>query len=82
MDFPPLVIKASEIGRISVTVADKGYDNENNHILVREHMHALSIIPPRYQSVPLRRTYGRYRNQIRKEDILGYFTISVIKMRP
>jgi len=33
-DFPPLVIKASETLPISVTVADKGYDSENNHILV------------------------------------------------
>ena len=57
-DFPPLVIKASEILPISVTVADKGYDSENNHVLVREYIHALSIIPPRYQSVPLWRTYG------------------------
>jgi Transposase DDE domain len=49
-DFPPLVIKASEILPISVTVADKGYDSENNHVLVRrEYLHALSIIPsPRY----------------------------------
>ena len=71
-DFPPLVIKASEILPISVTVDDKGYDSENNHILVRKHMHALSIIPPRYQSVPLRRTYGRYRNQMKKR---GYSRI-------
>ena len=67
IDFPPLVIKASEILPISVTVADKGYDSENNHVLVREYMHALSIIPPpRYQSVPLRRTYGIYRKQMKK----------------
>ena len=65
-DFPLLVIKASEILPISVTVADKGYDSENNHVLVREYMHALSIIPPRYQSVPLWRTYGRYRKQMKK----------------
>ena len=65
-DFPLLVIKASEILPISVTVADKGYDSENNHVLVREYMHALSIIPPRYQSVPLWRTYGRYRKQMKR----------------
>ena len=30
-------------------------------------MHALSIIPPpRYQSVPLWRTYGRYRKQMKR----------------
>ena len=59
IDFPPLVIKASEILPISVTVADKGYDSEDNHVLVRDYVHALSIIPPRYQSVALWRTYGR-----------------------
>jgi hypothetical protein len=33
MDFPSLVIKASEILPISVTVADKGYDSENTTYL-------------------------------------------------
>ena len=40
--------------------------SENNHVLVREYLHALSIIPPRYQSVPLWRTYGRYRKQMKR----------------
>ena len=73
IDFPPLVIKASEILPISITVADKGYDSEHNHVLVREYVHTLSIIPPtRYQSVPLRRTYGIYRKQMKKR---GYSRI-------
>ena len=74
IDFPPLVIKASEILPISVAVADKGYDSEDNHVLVRrEYVHALSIIPPpRYQSVPLWRTYGIYRKQMKKR---GYSRI-------
>ena len=74
IDFLPLVIKASEILPISVTVADKGYDSEDNHVLVRrEYVHALSIIPPpRYQSVPLWRTYGIYRKQMKKR---GYSRI-------
>jgi hypothetical protein len=66
INFQPLIIRTSEILPISVTVADKGYDSENNHVIVREYMHALSIIPPRYQSVPLWRTYGRYRKQMKK----------------
>jgi hypothetical protein len=38
----------------SVVVADKeGYDSEDNHVLVRENYHALSIIPTRYKDVPL-----------------------------
>jgi hypothetical protein len=40
----------------SVVVADKeGYDSEeDNHVLVRENYHALSIIPTtRYKDVPI-----------------------------
>jgi hypothetical protein len=66
IDFPPLVIKASEILPISITVVDKGYDSEHNHVIVREYVHALSIIPPGYQSVPLWKTYGRYRKQMKR----------------
>jgi Transposase DDE domain len=66
IDFQPLVIRTSEVLPISITVADKGYDSEDNHVLVREYVHALSIIPPRYRSVPLWRTYGRYRKQMKR----------------
>jgi hypothetical protein len=50
---------------MSVVVGDKGYDSEEyNHVLVREKLHALSILPTRYKDVPTwRRTPGRYRKQ-------------------
>ncbi|MGA9845155.1 MAG: hypothetical protein WBQ25_22860 [Nitrososphaeraceae archaeon] len=44
IDFQPLIVKASEILPISITVADKGYDSEDNHVVVREHLRAFSII--------------------------------------
>ena len=44
-----------------VTADDKGYDSEDNHILVRDVLHAISVIPARYEHVPVRKTYGRYR---------------------
>jgi len=41
-DFRPLTTtKISEILPLSVVVADKGYDSEDNHVLVREELHAL-----------------------------------------
>ena len=43
VDFPLLLIKASKILPISITVADKGYDSEDDHVLVREYVHAFSI---------------------------------------
>jgi hypothetical protein len=36
-----------------VVTGDKGYDSEENHILVRELLHGFSIIPTRYERVPI-----------------------------
>jgi hypothetical protein len=54
---------------LSIVVGDKGYDSEDNHILVRgEKLHAFSIIPTRYEDVPIWRTYGRYRKQMKRSS--------------
>lgn len=67
VDFKPLVEKAAAIMPLSVLVADKGYDSsEDNHVLVRERHHGYSIIPPRYQDVPVWKTHGRYRKQLKR----------------
>ena len=44
---------------------DRGYDSEDNHLLVREDLHALSVIPARYEHVPIWRTHGKYRKQMK-----------------
>ena len=59
--FQPLITKTSEILPLSVVIGDKGYDSEDNHILVRDVLDAFSVIPTRYVHVPIRRTFGRYR---------------------
>lgn len=66
VDFKPLVERTSDIMPLSIVVADKGYDSEENHVFVRERLHAFSIIPPRYQDVPVWRTHGRYRKQLER----------------
>jgi hypothetical protein len=66
IDFKPLVEKAAGILPLSVVTADKGYDDEDNHVLVRERYHAYSVIPPRYQDVPVWRTHGRYRKLMKR----------------
>ena len=48
IDFRPLVIKISELVPLSVVTADKAYDSEDNHVLVRDIFHAFSVIPARY----------------------------------
>jgi hypothetical protein len=45
------MIKIAKTLPLSVVTADKGYDSEDNHVLVREMLHAFSVIPPRYQVV-------------------------------
>lgn len=66
VDFQPIITKTSDIKPLSVAVADKGYDSEENHVLVREHLKSYSIIPPRYQNVPIWKTHGRYRKQMKR----------------
>ena len=62
--FPTTYNKAVRISALSVVTADKAYDSEeDNHVLVRDILHAFSVIPPRYEQVPIRRTHGRYRNK-------------------
>ena len=65
VDFQPINNQYSHIKPLSVAVADKGYDSEENHVLVREHLNAYSIIPPRHQNVPIWKTHGRYRKQMK-----------------
>ena len=65
-DFRPLVKRYQKsFLQLSVVVvaADRGYDSEDNHLLVREFLHAFSIIPARYRHVPIWRTHGKYRKE-------------------
>jgi Transposase DDE domain len=57
IDFKPIVTRIAKINPLSVVVvADKGYDNEEDHILVREKLNRFSIIPSRYENVPIWKT--------------------------
>ena len=51
---------------VVVVAADRGYDSEDNHLLVREFLHAFSIIPARYVHVPIWRTHGKYRKEMKR----------------
>jgi len=65
IDFQPLITKTSEILPLSLVIGDKGYDSEDNHVLVRDILDGFSVIPARYEQVPIRRTHGRYRKQMK-----------------
>ena len=66
IDFRPIITKISNIIPLSVVTADKGYDSEENHVLVRDLLHGLSIIPTRYEHVPIWKTHGIYRKQMKR----------------
>ena len=66
IDFKPIITRIAEILPLSVVTADKGYDSEDNRLFVREGLHAFSVIPARYEHVPIWRTHGTYRKQIKR----------------
>jgi hypothetical protein len=66
IDFKPIVTRIAKINPLSVVVADKGYDSEDNHILVREKLNAYSVIPSRYENVSIWKTRGRYRKEMKR----------------
>jgi Transposase DDE domain len=66
IDFRPIITRTSDILPLSVVIADKGYDSEDNHLLVREDLHAFSVIPARYEHVPIWKTHGKYRKQMKR----------------
>jgi hypothetical protein len=41
-------------------------DSEDNHLVVRERLHAFSVIPARYEHVSVWRTHGKYRRQMKR----------------
>ena len=66
VDFKPIITKISKIKPLSVVVADKAYDSEDNHLLVRDKLKGFSIIPPRYNDVPVWKTRGKYRKKMKR----------------
>ncbi len=75
IDSKPIVTRISKIKPLSAVVADKGYDSEENHVLVREKLHGFSIMPPRYEKVPVWKTRGKYRKEMKR----GYNKILYIQ---
>ncbi|MGA9170238.1 MAG: transposase [Nitrososphaeraceae archaeon] len=78
IDFKPLVKRIANIMPLSVVTADKAYDSEDNHLLVREQLGAsFSVIPARHKErypnmeYPIWNTHGRYRKQMKR----GYYKL-------
>ena len=69
VDFMPLLHKANNILPVH-TIADKGYDSENNPI-VSHCLGIASIIPPRYEDVPVYKIRGYHRKMLKRKGYDG-----------
>lgn len=65
--FKPVAKKVMKLGKtIKYVALDKGFDDEKVHEFIREALLAESIIPARNEDVPIYRTSGRYRKQMKR----------------
>jgi hypothetical protein len=65
-DLVPLVQQAARRGRVSVVVADAGYDSEENHRVVRRELGVRAIIPPRAGRPSRQAPAGYWRRHMRR----------------
>ena len=80
-DFRPLITRISKTKPLSVVVADKEYDSEDNHVMVIEKLKGFSVISPRHEKdVPIWKTRGRYRKEM-KCSYSRFCTLNVTKMK-
>jgi len=64
VDFIPIARKADSF--IPIGIGDKAFDDESNHAFLREELNALSIIPARNENIPIWRTKGKYRKEMKR----------------
>jgi hypothetical protein len=65
-DFHPVVRKAHSVRSIRVGIGDREYDDEDNHELLRDELGDMSIIPAKRADIPVWRTRGRYRKEMKR----------------
>lgn len=65
--FKPVAKKVMRLGKkIKYVALDKGFDDEKVHVFIREALLAESIIPARNEDVPIYKTSGTYRKQMKR----------------
>ncbi len=65
-DFLPLLYKTSAaVAPVDTVLGDMGFDDENNHVGARKTGTA-AIIPTRYADVPIHRTSGTHRREMKR----------------
>ena len=66
-DFLPLLYKTNAaIAPVDTVLGGMGFDDENNHVGARKTGTAVAIIPTGYADVPIRRTSGTHRREMKR----------------
>ena len=61
-----MITRISKIKPLSVVVA-KGYDSEDNHVMLREKLKGFSVISSQHEKdVPIWKTRGKYRKEMKR----------------
>ena len=78
-----IVNKLADSGyRIDYLVADKGYDSEHAHEMIRDLLNTESLIPARDDgSTPVNRMYGPIRKRMRRELTEGSHKMTIYRRR-
>ena len=66
LDFVPLLQRVTRLAPVSVVVADRGYDSEQNHIATQNLGIQNTIIRPKYETLQVYRTKGLHRKQMKR----------------
>ena len=83
IDFRPIITRTSIFFLpSSVVVADKGYDSEDNYLFgKRRTLSRISVIPARYEHVPVWREHGKYGSRLSVVVIANCCTINETRMK-
>ena len=64
-DFLPLLESTNRIISVDIALGDMGFGDEGNHVGARQ-IGIAAIIPTRYADVPIYRTSGHYRKEMKR----------------
>ena len=66
-DFLPLLYKTSAaVAPVDTVLGDMGFDDESNHVGARKTGTAAAVIPTGHADVPIRRTSGTHRREVKR----------------
>jgi hypothetical protein len=66
VDFAPLLRHAAGLVPISMVVADRGYDSEQNHVITENLGIPRTIIRPKYETLQVWKTTGFHRKNMKR----------------